>query len=126
MLSRCYRRTDASFCHYGARGIAVCGAWTSYQCFAQWAVRAGYYVGLSLDRRDNNGDYSPTNCRWATSAQQNRNRRNNKLSERQVKDLRRARLGGASQRALARRFNISRTLVRNILGDKAWHLQEEQ
>lgn len=79
MRARCLRPSDHNYHNYGARGIKVCKEWMEggYKVFRLWAIRNGYHQGLSLDRIDNDGDYSPENCRWADNVTQGRNRRTN-------------------------------------------------
>ena len=66
--------------HYGGRGIRVCGAWGSFAVFLRDMGKAPSEQ-YSLDRIDNNGNYEPGNCRWATRTEQNRNKRNNRRIE---------------------------------------------
>lgn len=62
---------------YGQRGIKVCKKWlNNFGEFHNWSIENGYKKGLSIDRINPNGDYKPSNCRWATAKEQCRNKRN--------------------------------------------------
>jgi hypothetical protein len=73
--------------NYGGRGITFDPAWKSFLAFKAWADANGYQESLTLDRLDVNGNYSPSNCRWADVRQQARNKRNTLWIEYQGKRL---------------------------------------
>lgn len=74
MKGRCYQPNDRAYRYYGARGIKVCDEWLN--SFEQFYCDMGDRPeGASLDRIDVDGDYSPSNCRWADGVTQNRNKR---------------------------------------------------
>lgn len=76
MIARCHRATHPNFGLYGGRGIVVCEEWrASSRAFVAWAIRAGWQAGLQIDREDNNGPYSPGNCRFVTGSVNTLNRR---------------------------------------------------
>lgn len=62
---------------YGGRGISICEEWKSAEEFVKWGYDNGYKIGLTIDRKDNNGNYSPENCRFITMSEQNRNKSSN-------------------------------------------------
>ncbi len=77
MRARCYNPHNQAWANYGGRGIAVCDAWALFSGF--FADMGPRPEGGMLERIDNDMDYSPDNCRWATRRDQNLNKRNNVL-----------------------------------------------
>lgn len=79
MIDRCTNPKNKEYRNYGERGIKVCERWihSLVNFLSDMGQRPSKYH--SLERTDNNGDYKPSNCRWATSADQSRNRRTNRL-----------------------------------------------
>ena len=77
--------SNQNYKNYGGRGITVCDEWrNNFQAFYDWAMANGYDEKAPrgqcmLDRIDNDGVYSPGNCRWATAKEQSNNKRNNRL-----------------------------------------------
>lgn len=118
MLARCrYPDRDVEKKHIG-RGIVVCERW---QDFNNFLVDLGERpLGTTLDRIDNNKGYEPGNCRWATSVEQARNRRNKRLTYEQALSIARRMLAGDRAVDVAKDFGISESLPREIHKRRTW------
>lgn len=80
MKQRCVNKNLECYKNYGGRGITVCDDWKNdFMSFYSWSMQNGYKNDLSIDRIDNNGNYEPSNCRWADRKTQARNTRSNRL-----------------------------------------------
>lgn len=82
MKYRCYYKGNPSYENYGERGITVCQEWLDdFMNFYNWSMKNGYSDKLTLDRIDVNGNYEPSNCRWAMRKEQQNNMRSNVFLE---------------------------------------------
>ena len=77
MKQRCNNKKNQQYKNYGGRGIKYCQEWNNFEKFYEWSKNNGYAENLTIDRIDVNGNYEPTNCRFITIKEQNRNKRNN-------------------------------------------------
>lgn len=118
MLARCrYLARDVDNKHIG-RGIGMTADWLSFDAFLRdMGPRPD---GMTLDRIDNDGDYTPGNCRWATPRQQARNKRNNKLDFDAAVDVVVRRLRGESYRRIAADYGTCESLPREIFKGRLW------
>jgi len=112
MKSRCGNPKDEHWPLYGGRGISVCEQWMSFDNFL--ADMGEVPPGMTLDRIDVNGPYSPDNCRWATAQTQANNRRNNVL------------LGGKTMAEQARELGITPEAIRYRIAKGADPLSKEK
>lgn len=116
MRKRCENPNCKSYADYGGRGIAVCERWQSFDNFlADMGVRPD---GMSLDRIDSDGNYEPSNCRWATRIEQSHNSRASKLEPHEAEQIRWLIAEGFSASSCARFFEISLTQVSRIRDGK--------
>ena len=75
MLARCYQKNGTGYEYYGGKGICLCDEWKEFPLkFLEWSLSNGYVKGLTIDRIDGDGDYTPDNCRWITQTEQNKNK----------------------------------------------------
>lgn len=76
MKDRCYNPENRYYKHYGGRGITVCDEWLySFRNYYYWSMNNGFKIELEIDRRDNDGNYCPENCRFVTRKVNVNNRR---------------------------------------------------
>lgn len=118
MRDRCNAPNNPEYSNYGGRGIRICQRWDSFKAFV--ADMGERPPGTSIDRIDVNGNYEPGNCRWATSVQQNRNRRTGVLDADRVREILGRHEHGESQRSVSRRLGIASRTVYDIIHRRRW------
>ena len=80
MKNRCTNTNRHNYHRYGGRGIKICDDWLNdIETFIEWSLKNGYKIGLQIDRIDNDGGYSPENCRWVTPKENANNKESNVL-----------------------------------------------
>lgn len=114
MYSRCYLPEAIGYIRWGGRGIRISPEWfdeenhlLNYRAFFIWAKENGFRIGLQIDRINNDGWYSPSNCRWVTPSQNNRNKRNNKILNFRGESL--------CQKSMAEKYGIDVFILHNRL-----------
>jgi hypothetical protein len=120
MRNRCNNSRGPDYRYYGGRGVRVCSAWDS---FLQFERDMGPHpgVGWTLDRRGNDGDYDPDNCRWATRRTQGQNRSYNILDRKQAEQIRKSyATGWFRQIDLAKLYGVNQSHISQVLLGKVW------
>ena len=113
MIARCYDPENHKYGSYGARGIRVCDRWICFRLFAEDVGNRP--DGMTLNRIDNDGDYSPENCEWATYETQAQNRRDNSNLTFNGQTL--------CITEWARRLGVSREALRNRI-QRGWSVED--
>ena len=75
MRTRCNNKQTKDCTNYGGRGIQVCKTWNHYEAFAKWAISNGYADNLTIERKNNNRNYTPSNCCFIPHTEQASNKR---------------------------------------------------
>ena len=120
MINRCSLPNMENYHLYGGRGIKVCQAWGKFEPFKEWALNNGYKDNLSIDRINNNGDYTPDNCKWSNDYEQARNKRSSKLTSNNVISIRKMREDGVKNIHIAKKFGISPSHASDVARGVSW------
>jgi len=119
MLARCK-------CEYGhnknyiKKNIRVTEEWYNFIPFKEWALSNGYEENLVIDRKDNDGNYSPDNCRWITKKENNRNGSATKLTIDQVIEIKKTRNNGITQKETAKIYGVTQCTISAIRRNYLW------
>lgn len=121
MKSRCYYHNDKRYKDYGGRGIKVCDRWrNSFTAFYEDMGKRPF-PGAQIDRRDNDGNYEPGNCRWVSRAVNIQNQSTTKLTMEKAKKIRdKYKVGDISLKELALIYNVSYSTIYYIITNKRW------
>jgi len=118
MKQRCLDLNHPSSRRHGQRGITICARWLGPEGWKHFYEDMGDRpADKTLERRDNDGNYTPKNCRWGSMAEQSRNRSTNKLTWADVKKIRRSH---SPQKELARRYGVKQPMISMVRGRKRW------
>ncbi|CKG64347.1 AP2 domain protein [Streptococcus pneumoniae] len=137
MKQRCLNPKIYCYHRYGGRGITICDEWLeSFENFRDWAFSNGYDDTLTIERINNDGNYEPGNCKWETNENQQKNKSSNpnpnrgedhhgaKLTWGIVREIRGTPLKRGTKRSLARKYNVSPTLISSVINNKIWREQQ--
>lgn len=121
MKQRCSYAKHVSYANYGARGIQVCPQWLNdFAAFREWAEAHGYQQGLLLDRENNDGSYSPQNCRWVTAFRSVANRRYSRLTVADAAVIKSLTLLGNPTKLIAALYGVPMAKVSQIKNGHNW------
>jgi hypothetical protein len=115
MRGRCNDKNNNEFHRYGGRGIKICDQWNSFDCFV--SDMGERPAGTSIDRINNDGNYEPSNCRWATAKEQSRNKRSNRFIE--IDGKRKSLAEWAECNGAAKSTTIRKRLLKNVIPEEA-------
>jgi len=120
MIQRCTNQKHPNYKNYGGRGIKICNKWRiSFLSF--YRDMGDIPFGLQIERIDNDGDYTPENCKWATSTEQNRNKRNTVLNIKKAREIKKLRNDGLLLREISAKLKISMGNITNVLYKGNWN-----
>jgi len=120
LKNRCNSKTHPEYKYWGGRGITVCKEWQKFLPFYNWAITHGVKKGLQIDRRNNDGNYTPGNCRFVTCAENSRNSRATKLTVEKAKEIRKELSNGVLQKTLAQKYSVSSAQISMIKTGQHW------
>ena len=118
MKARCNKKNLPDYANWGGRGITYCKRWELFENFLEdMGVKPD---GMTLERVDNDKDYCPENCVWASRTDQSRNRRYTILDEKKAARMRRDRLDGMTYEALSETYGVSISHAHRVCNMQSW------
>jgi len=122
MIQRCTDKNHKNYKNYGGRGIKVCDRWRN-SFIAFYNDMGKRPDNMEIDRKDNNGNYEPENCRWITRLKNSRNKRNNVVNEFTVKSIRRLyKLHKYTHKQLCSIYRIKEGTLQYIIYNRGWEV----
>lgn len=118
MIQRCTNSNNSGYRNYGGRGIQVCERWLKFDNF--YADMGDRPSGMSLDRKDVDGNYEPSNCRWRTLREQARNTRASVVTSDLVQEIIGRFEHGETKTSIGRRLGVAPAYVGALINGKAW------
>jgi hypothetical protein len=121
MKKRCHNVNSKSYKDYGGRGIKLCDSWENdYSSFHDWATTHGYSYSLTIERKDNNGNYEPSNCTWIPRKQNGRNQRTTLLTMAKANRIREFHWAKIPRSELAQCFGVSIPCISAVISGRTW------
>lgn len=121
MKYRCYDANYKAYKWYGAKGVKVCDRWLKGFEFFYEDMQSSWFLGSSIDRFPNmKGNYTKSNCRWATDVQQQRNKISIKLNEEKALLIKKSTL---TQKEIAIQFGVFQSTISRVKNNKRWNIQ---
>lgn len=118
---RCTNPNNKDYYNYGGRGITVCNDWLGFVPFMYWSLSNGYSENLVIDRINNNKNYEPSNCRWITILESNRNKRNIPMTMSLANEIRELHnTGKYTQRYLAKKYSLNYQYISKLIRNERW------
>jgi hypothetical protein len=124
MLARCRNPNNKRWKRYGGRGITVCERWLTFENFL--ADMGEKPPGLTIERKDNDGNYEPGNCKWATTTDQNRNSSRAKLTMESAREIRALVGNGMRRSAAALQFGVAKSTIDDVVAGNLWREETER
>ncbi len=121
MKSRCCNMKAKSYNRYGGRGISVCEIWSNdFNSFYKWAINNGHKKVLQIDRINNDGNYSPDNCRFVTPQVNSQNRSRVKINSKKVLEIRELLRMNMKQSEIANIYSVDKSTISKINTNEIW------